>query len=323
MREQESLPDRLRNWVVGEMHIGHLTRGDRLPTYREIARDWGVDHRAVARAYQALELEGLVEVRARQGVFLREQEKIGGEMPTEMARWMADEVLSEAWRRRVKIPELPEFIRRCTASVAPRCVCIETTEDHRWMLSRELSEWFGFRTEAVDADHLPSRATSGGAEVVELERVPTGVRDADFLVSTLFHAARVRAVAEALDKPYVIVRMHPSAVEAVERHLRDRDLTVVCLDPRFGERMQIFAGTRFSGRIRMVLADDAEAVARIGPDERVLATRVVAHRLGRELRLVVNPRTPAFDPSSAQELARLLIRLNLEALETRRQAPRE
>jgi DNA-binding transcriptional regulator YhcF (GntR family) len=319
MREQASLLDRLRNFIVGEMHIGHLEAGDRLPTYREIAHDWEVDHRAVARAYRALEAEGLVEIRERQGVFLREQEKIGGEMPTETAEWVADEVLSEAWRRRIKIPELPEFIRRCTASVKLRCACIESTEDHRWMLCRELSEWFGFETRPVHADRLPSHGASEDVRVVDLEKVPAEVHEADLLVSTLFHAASLRAVAEVLRKPYVIVRVHPTAVAAIERHLRERDLTVVCLDPRFGERVQIFAANRFAGRIRVVLADDKDAVAQIGPNERVLASRAAAKRLERDFNFVVNPRTPAFDPSSARELARLLIRLNLEALETKRQ----
>lgn len=319
MRERASLLDRLRSFIIGEMHIGHIAAGDRLPTYRDIARDWEVDHRAVARAYRALEAEGLVEVRERQGVFLLRQEKIGGEMPTETAGWVSDEVLTEAWRRRMKIPELPELIRRCTASVKLRCACIESTEDHRWMLARELSEWFGFQARAVDAEDLPARPTSEGVHMVELDRVPGAIRDAELLVSTLFHAAPVRAVAEALGKPYVIVRIHPSAAEAIERHLRDRDLTVVCVDPRFGERMQIFAGDRFAGRIRMVLASDEGALSRLDPGERVLVTRAAANRLDRSFNFVVSPRTPAFHAPSAREIARLLIRLNLEAMEAEEQ----
>lgn len=321
MRQQGSLLDRLRHFIIGEMHIGHIEAGDRLPTYRDLARDWDVDHRAVARAYGILAAEGLVEVRERRGVFLRRQEKLGGEMPTETAEWVADEVLSEAWRRRMKIPELPEFIRRCTASVTLRCACIESTEDHLWMLSRELSEWFGFQTQAIHADRLPSQSSSDHVRV-DPEQLPAAVREADLLVSTLFHAAPLRAIAEALDKPYVIVRVHPSAAEAIERHLRDRDLTVVCLDPSFGERVQIFAGDRFAGRIRVVLANDLDAVGQIGHDEPVLASRAVATEMQRAFNLVVKPRTPAFDPSSAREIARLLIRLNLERVEAQRRDPK-
>jgi DNA-binding transcriptional regulator YhcF (GntR family) len=213
VRRGESLTDRLRNHIVGEMHIGHVQGGDRLPTYREIAREWEVDHRSVAAAYRVLENEGLVEIRERRGVFLREQERIGGEMPTETAAWVADEVLN---------------------------------------------------------------------------------------------------------KPYIIVRMHPAAAAAVERHLREHDLKVVCLDPRFAERVQIFAENQLDRGIRVILADDAEAIARIDPSEPVLVSRAVAARLKRDFNFVVNPRTPAFDPSSARELARVLIRLNLEALEAKR-----
>jgi DNA-binding transcriptional regulator YhcF (GntR family) len=321
MRRGASLIDRLRNQIVGEMHIGHVQPGDRLPTYRELAQAWDVDHRAVASAYRTLEAEGLVEIRERQGVFLREQEKIGGEMPTETAEWVADEVLSEAWRRRIKIPELPKFIHRCTASVKLRCACIESTEDHRWMLCRELSEWFGFHTRPVHAEHLPTHPASEDVRVVDLDEIPAELHEMDLLVSTHYHAAPLRAVAEALGKPYVIVRMHPAAVAAVERHLREHDLTVICLDPWFEERLRVFAADRFTGRLRVVLADDAEAVAGIDADEPVLVTRAVAERLGRDFNLLVNPRTPAFDSLSARELARVLIRLNLEAREAGRQDP--
>ncbi len=318
MREGASVLERLRNHVVGEMHIGHVQAGDRLPTYREVAREWEVDHRRVAVAYRELEAEGLVEIRDRQGVFLREQEKVGGEMPTETAEWVADEVLAEAWRRRMKIPELPELLRRCTASVKLHCACIESTEDYRWVICRELSEWFGFAASPVEADRLSSHSTSGGVPVVDVDSIPAEIREADLLVSTLFHAPALRAAAEALGKPYVVVRMHPSAARAIERHLRKHDLTVLCLDPRFGRRVQIFAGKQLTGRIRVILADDARAIARIDPGEPVLASAAVAQRLGRDLNFVVNPRTPAFDPTSARELARVLIRLNLEALEAER-----
>jgi DNA-binding transcriptional regulator YhcF (GntR family) len=319
MRRGASLVDRLRNQIVGEMHIGHIEPGDRLPTYREISQAWEVDHRAVANAYRALEAEGLVEIRERRGVFLRQQEKIGGEMPTETAEWMADEVLQEAWRRRIKIPELPEFIRRCTAGVKLHCACIESTEDHRLLLCRELSEWFGFDSHPWQADRLPSHTISEHVQVVDVDALPPELHRIDLLVSTAYHATQLRAIAEVLAKPYVMVRMHPAAVEAVERHLGEHDLTVVCLDPRFSERVQVFAGDRFAGRIRVVLADDAEALARIGPDEPVLVSGAVADRLERDFNFLVNPRIPAFDPPSARELARVLIRLNLEAAEARRQ----
>ena len=76
-----SLLKRLRDYIVSRMHIGHLHGGDQLPSYRELSEKWDVDHRVIARAYRALEAEGLVEIRGRSGVFLQEQERIGGGTP--------------------------------------------------------------------------------------------------------------------------------------------------------------------------------------------------------------------------------------------------
>lgn len=312
MRSDLSVVDQLRRFVIGELHIGHFQEGDRLPTYRDLSRRWGVDHRAVAKAYRVLEEEGLVEIRERQGVFLREQERIGGEMLPDTARWVSDEVLTEAWRRRIKVPDLPEFIRTCTASVQLRCACVESTEDHRRLLCRTLAEWFGFETTSIPAERLSERVSAGGSPVVDASALPGNGRGVDLLVTTGYHAREVRAVAEALEVPHVVVRMHPGAAEAIERRVREGGLTVVCLDPAFGERVRALVGPEGASRVRVILAGDAKALARLDPEEEVLISRATWERVGRVARPLINPNLPAFDTESARELLRLLIRLNLE-----------
>jgi DNA-binding transcriptional regulator YhcF (GntR family) len=138
MRREVDVTRRLRDCIIARIHIGQIHPGDRLPSYRELSEGWGIDHRAVARAYAEREQDGLVEVRGRSGVYLAPQENIAGEMLPETARWVAEDVLTEVWSRRIKIPELPEFIRRCTSSVKVRTACIESTEDHRQLLCTEL-----------------------------------------------------------------------------------------------------------------------------------------------------------------------------------------
>lgn len=309
MNQNESLTERLRNRIVGALHAGHLHAGDRLPSYREVSGEWEVDHRAVARAYRNLEVEGLTEIRGRSGVYLAAQEKLGGELLPETARWLAEEVLVEAWRRGISIPKLPEFVRRCTASVRLRCACIDSTEDHRTVLCAEVEERFGFECAPVPLDRLPEAIPEAGATV---GRIPREVRSADLLVTTTFHAGRVRALAEAMGKHVAVVSVHPLVVEEVERRLREGPLSVVCVDPRFGERVRSIHGGD-ADRIRVVRADDAAAVAALDPAEPVLAT-LAAHRQLGELRppLLV-PHLPAISPESALELSRLLIRLNIEA----------
>lgn len=307
-----SLLKRLRNYVVARMHIGRLQPGDQLPSYRALSEKWGVDHRMIARAYRALESEGLVEIRGRSGVFLREQERIGGEMLSETARWVASGVLTEAWQRRIKVPDLPGLIRRCTASARFRTACIESTEDHRFLLSRELREWFGFETHSISVDLLPEHDSDEAVQVVQTDALPEVVRTADVLITTSFHAHRVRPVAEVLHIPFVAVSMHPVAAEIFLDRVREGPLTVVCVDPRFGDRVRSLVGPEHEGRIRVVLASDRSIAEEVDADRPALVTTAARAQIGRSLPSIVED-TPAFSPESAAELAFLLIRLNLEA----------
>lgn len=77
-RNEAQVLDLLRRRVLSGIHSGHLNAGDRAPTYREVADETGLDLRAVARIYDALERKGLLEVRGRQGVFIAQQERLGG-----------------------------------------------------------------------------------------------------------------------------------------------------------------------------------------------------------------------------------------------------
>lgn len=311
-----SLLKRLRNYVVARMHTGHLRPGDQLPSYRELSQKWEVDHRMIARAYRALEAEGLVEVRGRAGVFLREQEHIGGELPTETAQWVATDVITEAWQRRIKIPEMPTLMQRCIASVKLRTACIESTEDHRYLLCHELSEWFGFTTAAVPTSLLPDQDLDSRVKVVPTGELPRTVLSADVLVTTGFHAHVVRPIAAVLKKPLVVVSMHPLAAEMLLDRVRQGSLTVVCIDPSFGERVGLIVGSEYRDRLRVVLASDRKAVGQLDPDEPVFISTAAAAQIDRHPPSIVRE-LPAFSSDSAAELAFLLIRLNIERAPSR------
>lgn len=315
MRREVEVTRRLRDQIVGRIHIGQLHSGDRLPSYRELSGGWGVDHRVIARAYAELEQEGLVEVRGRSGVFLAPQEKIAGEMLPETARWVAEEVLAEAWKRRIKIPELPEFIRRCTSSVKVRTACIGSTEDHRHLLCTELKAWFGFDSHPVAATAVEGgvRASAGGVPMVDTDALPPELRSAHLLVTFSFLAPEVRAVAEALRKPHVVVTLHPAGLETIQHHLERGPLTLVCVDPGLGERLRTVMPAEYASRIRVVLVHDRAALDELDPvREPLLVSTAARARLRRDLPSVLRD-LPALSPESAAELSHLLIRLNLEA----------
>ncbi|CAN5237661.1 hypothetical protein BH20GEM2_BH20GEM2_13040 [soil metagenome] len=308
MHPSTSVTDRLRSRVVNGLHLGHLHAGDRLASIREVAEEEGVDHRAVARAYRTLAGEGLVQVRGRSGVYVAPQKRFGRKMLEETARWMAG-VVADGWQRRITIPELPDLVRRCTASVHLRCGCVESDDEHLTALGGELEREFGLEVRRV---RLRGRVAASGVSIVP--EIRGELEGLDLIVTTAFHAALVRREADALGIPLVVATVNPENVAAAERRLRRGPLTVVCVDPQFGERARAIRDGAYRDRIRVVLADDARALALLDRSEEVVLTQAARARLGddAELPLLV-PLSPSISPESARELAEAIIRLNLEA----------
>jgi DNA-binding transcriptional regulator YhcF (GntR family) len=294
--------------VVRGLHLGHLHTGDRLPSIREVERELGINGRIVARAYRALEVEGLVEVRGRSGVYVAQQDQLTAKILPETARWLT-EVLVEAWKRMIPFPALPEFIRNSSASVRLHCACVESSEDLMTVLSVELSNSFGLDVRPVYVDAIPVHEPG---DAVDVDRLPAELRYADLVVTTPFHVGAVRAAAGALGKPIVVATMNPEIGLEVERHLRKRGLNVVVADPRSGEQLRATYAATHPDRLRIVLAEDAEAVARLKPSEPVLLTEAARRRLRDIGPWPLVPHSPWISVESARDLAALLIRLNLE-----------
>lgn len=73
------LSDQVASAIAGRIHRGSLAPGARLPTVRALADELGLATNTVAKAYRALESEGLIEGRGRRGTFVTER------LPTRLA----------------------------------------------------------------------------------------------------------------------------------------------------------------------------------------------------------------------------------------------
>ncbi len=302
------LTGRIRNRIVGEMHLGYLRGGDRLPGVREMGREMEADHRAVAAAYRALADEGLVEVRGRPGAFVAQQERLGGELPSETADWLA-EVLMEARRRRIGIPDLPDLLRDYTARVRLRCALIESNRDSGDALSMELDEEFGLKTVMIPVQELP---VPRGRRRPDVDTLPGALRGMDLVATTAFHAQAGKAAAEALGKPFVLLSVSSEMARIIERRLQAGPLTLIAVDPVYAERFRKVYSPADVDRVRVVMADDRSTIARLDRAEPVLATRA-ARRMLPDLDLpLLLPRYPSISPESARDLAAIMIRLNLK-----------
>lgn len=305
-RDARDLTERIRNQLTGALHIGDLKTGDRLPSIRQLARALGEDQRRVARAYRALQAEGMVEVRGRSGVYATAQSRLRGGLLEETAEWLA-QILLEAWTRRITITRLPDLLRLHAARVPVRCAFVDSCEDAIEAFGHELEHEFGLTVAPVRLDTLPSTARS-------VERFPAQLRAAELIVTTIFSAAQVRGIAERLDRPMITVQVHPQVVAAVIGKLKRGTLTVVCADPSFGERVrrQYADHARDPDRIRIVLADDAAALAALDRSDPIMLTRAARRRLRETHLKMLIPHSPTLSPDSAREILRFLVRAHAE-----------
>src|SRR5687767_1359430 len=148
----------LRGRVLRFVQSGTLSPGDRLPSARTLAREFGVDFRMILTAYRTLSSEGLVDLRPRGGVYIAQKYAGIRGMPPQPGLWIAD-VLAQGLAREIRGPQLHELFRRSTETLRLRAVVIAATEDQAFGLRRELIEDFGLEAEGIVVDVIRGAAT--------------------------------------------------------------------------------------------------------------------------------------------------------------------
>jgi len=304
-KRRQEITDALRRRIVGALRGGVLERGDRLPSVREVGAEFGVDPRLALAAYRALARDGVVEIRARSGIYaaLRAASLDGG-APAIAEGWAAD-VLAEGIARGIAAPALGDWLTRTLAARRRRAVVVATSDDQVDGMCRELRGDYGLEARGILAAELDARA-------------PAALRRADLVVTTDAHATRVRALAGARGLPCVVVTVRPDLVGAEWRLLLRDPVYVVVSDARFVSVLRDYLrATPGARNVRPVVLgrDDPKLIPADAP---VYVTRSARARLGRATvpgRLV--PPARIFSPDCAREILRLVLRLNLEELERR------
>jgi hypothetical protein len=144
--------------------------------------------------------------------------------------------------------------------------------------------------------------------------MPDAVREADFLVTSLYHMGVVAPLAERWKKPLVVIRLCPDAIHRLHDWLRHHELPVIHVDPAFPDRMRAILNGDGQG-MRPISAHDRRAVAALDPEQPAIISPAARQQLAGV------PLPPSFidggiiSNDSAAELIDLLIRFNLEAVQ--------
>jgi DNA-binding transcriptional regulator YhcF (GntR family) len=249
---QNDVQEYLRRRLLADLHLGRLKPGHRAPSLRIVAAELGVGIRVVSRAYSQLAGEGLVTIRGRSGVYVAPQASVDPVL-TESQAWYST-ILTDAWSRRIPLPQLPELLQQFV-SRRLSCACVESTEDHMVAFCSELDEDFGLDTISVMVAQDAGNAEDDG------RRIREAMMDTDFVVTTAFHAAQVRAATQDLGKPVVVVSVNDALVDAIQRALRAGPVVMVAADHRFVARAEHYLIGAFAehGQMRVLLIEQVLA----------------------------------------------------------------
>ncbi|MFE2374661.1 GntR family transcriptional regulator [Streptomyces sp. NPDC059398] len=85
--------EQVRAQIAGQARSGKLPAGYRLPTVRGLADELGLAANTVAKSYRALEADGVIETRGRNGTFVAAAGDAAEREAAEAARAFAERVL--------------------------------------------------------------------------------------------------------------------------------------------------------------------------------------------------------------------------------------
>lgn len=296
----------LRSRVLRGLQGGTLSVGSKLPSARTLAAEFDVDFRVILSAYRTLADEGLVEMRARGGVYVAAQAAIAHGMPTLPEGWISD-VLTQALQREIPAPEFHEWLRRCTETLRLRVAVVASTDDQCYGLCRELAEDFGLEADGLTADR-----------VRDVSPVPLSLRQADVIVTTKAHAEWITTLASDLNKPAIVIDVRPDLLGGEWALLLRQPVYAVVATEEFGRMLrEFFASVPGVENLHVVVfgRDDLTSIPANAPT--YVTQRVRTSLKGEKIPGKILPAARTIRSESAREIFAFIVRANISALAAR------
>jgi DNA-binding transcriptional regulator YhcF (GntR family) len=309
MERRLEIADLLRRRVRLGLHAGSLAPGDRLPSTRELALDFEVDHRVVVAAYHQLVAEGLVEMRPRGGIYVANISPGAVREPMPPERWLHG-VFMQGRARDMSMRGVIDALRRATETVRLRAVVIHAIADQRTGMCSELEEDYGFETTGVNTDMLGNGHR------------PPELGEADLIVSTPAYEPLARRLAAQHEKPCIIADIRSDLIGGEWRLLLRKPVYVVVRDAQFRSALlAFFDNTKGKENLR-VLVVDVDDITIIPPSAPTYVTRgarewLNAHGRADDVGGRILPNARTFSSSTADELISFILKANLGALSSR------
>ena len=300
---RRQVAEALRDRIVTGLHVGRYTGGERLPSVASFAREFGVNQRVVLAALRELADDSFLVVKPRSGAYVAYPHPGGRDYLPDIGAWVI-RVAAEGRSRGLAPRLVGDYVHRRLAKRRLRAACIECNADQLHLLCSELASDYGFLTKSAEIDHI-RRA-----------RLPAPVLDADVLITTMFHAAEVRAVAQKLGKPWRAVALRPDIIEDVRNRLRAGPVYYIAVDPRFEPKLRQMIGQRARlSNLRVLIAgkDKLEQIPAGAPTFVMTSARAQLKKIlngGAEPGLQFQP-PRHFSDEAAREILSFMVEANL------------
>lgn len=141
--EQESLPKKVADRLQAQIIDDRLEAGARLPTEPELMEQYGVSRTVVREAAALLVSRGLVEVRPRRGMTVREPDGTG----------VAESLAAQLQMSRVSLPQLLE-VRLTLETAMARIAASNRTEEDIARLEANIAEMAAPNADRNNTIHL-------------------------------------------------------------------------------------------------------------------------------------------------------------------------
>ena len=216
--------DQIKGQLLSAIYCGKIDEGDRLPSMRELANGLSVNYKTIRRVYLQLAQEGLLEIVAGSGAFLRKRN--GGESFAHMRRQAISRLLGDFEN---KARDLGLSTKRLLAlldgyltgrNLKPLKLAVVDDEEEAYIFANELEMRLGATAFPVSLEEAPR--PEGMAQLQE----------SDILLTTSWHLEEVNALAEELRKEVVEIKPSHQIYAEILSAAQDHNIGIVIRDEK-------------------------------------------------------------------------------------------
>ena len=302
MTKRNRIADQLRDRILKGLDTGALQVGDRLPSSREFALEFGADPRVITAAYRQLSAEALVEIRPKSGVYLSANALQKADKPFVPVNWLADTFV-EAVRRGMPLSELGSSVFDFAETRRIKAVSVADTLDQAIGIGAELKREYGL---VAAPHHLADLGSS---------RLPPKVTSAQVFFAANDCALEVRRVARELRRPMVAICARTDLFDDAEwQALKGRDVYVIATDPAFVTKLRAWLQhTGAPAKLRMMIAgqDDLSLIPPEAPTYVTESARAVIGKTRLPGRVIKSRRL--FSDATVRDVVSFIIAHNSTA----------